>query len=112
MTEIAEKPEMILDVVRQAILAAQSDEAVTVRVSPVDLEFIEQSRERLGKEFDLLKRAKLESSDSVTPGGCMIETNYGDVDATVEQRVDKLWKSLKEKLPKAPDPSETQGSQE
>ena len=103
MTEIAEKPEMILDVVRQAILAAQSDENVTIRVSPVDLEFIEQMRERLGKQFDSLKRAKFEASDAITTGGCVVETNYGDVDASVEQRVGKLWNSLKEKLPKVPE---------
>ncbi len=102
MTEIAEKPELILEVVRQAIQGAQSDETVTVRVSAIDLEFIEQMREKLGKEFELVKRAKFEASDSITPGGCVVETNYGDVDATVEQRVGKLWNSLKEKLPKVP----------
>jgi flagellar assembly protein FliH len=102
MAEIAEKPEIILEIVRQAIQGAQSDESVNVRVSPVDLEFIEHVREKLGKEFDLLKRAKFEAAESITTGGCIVETNYGDVDATVEQRVNKLWDSLKEKLPKVP----------
>jgi flagellar assembly protein FliH len=102
MTEIADKPELILEVVRQAIQAAQSDETVTVRVSPTDLEFIERMRERLGKEFNLLKRAKFEAGESITAGGCIVQTNYGDVDATVEQRVNKLWESLAEKLPKVP----------
>ena len=102
MTEIQEKPELILNVVRQAIQGAQSDEAVTVRVSQADLDFIDQSKEKLSKQFESLKRAKFEASDSVTQGGCVVETNYGDVDATVEQRVDKLWDSLSEKLPKVP----------
>jgi flagellar assembly protein FliH len=107
MDEIAEKPDLILNVVRQAIQGAQSDEAITVRVSQTDLDFIEHSREKLGKDFDALKRAKFESSDSVTPGGCIVETNYGDVDATVEQRVDKLWEALASKLPKVPPSSAT-----
>lgn len=100
MNEIEEKPELILKVVNAAIQGAQSDESVTVRVSQTDLDFIEQSREKLGKEFDSLKRAKFEASENVKPGGCVVETNYGDVDASVEQRVDKLWASLVNKLPK------------
>lgn len=103
MEEIAEKPELILKVVNQAIQGAQSDESVTVRVSSTDLEFIEQMREKLGKEFDALKRAKFEASETMAPGGCIVETNYGDVDATVEQRVGKLWDSLVGKLPKVRD---------
>ena len=100
MGEISEHKELILSVVNKAIDAAQSDENITVRVSVDDLQFIDGMREKLGKEFDSLKRAKFESSDSITSGGCIVETNYGDVDATVEQRVDKLWESLVGKIPK------------
>jgi flagellar assembly protein FliH len=106
MDEIAERPDLILKVVNQAIQGAQSDESVTVRVSQIDLDFIEQMREKLGKNFESLKRAKFEASDAITPGGCVVETNYGDVDATVEQRVNKLWNSLAGKLPKVKDVAE------
>lgn len=103
MTEIAENTELILNTVRQAIESAQSDENITVRLAPSDLEFIEHMKEKLGKDFDKLKKARLEASESITPGGCVVETNYGDVDATVEQRVEKLWSSLASKLPKVSD---------
>jgi flagellar assembly protein FliH len=103
MDEIVEKPELILNVVNQAIQGAQSDESVTVRVSQQDLDFIDQMREKLGKKFESLKKAKFEASDTVSTGGCVVETNYGDVDATVEQRVNKLWDSLEGKLPKVSD---------
>jgi flagellar assembly protein FliH len=100
MGEIAENRELILNVVRQAVLDAQSDENVTVRISAEDYAFIEQIKENLGKDLEAVKRAKFEVSDQITDGGCIIETNYGDVDATVEQRVEKLWESLAGKLPK------------
>jgi flagellar assembly protein FliH len=103
MAEIAEKTELILSTARHAIESAQSDENITVRLAPSDLEFIEHMKEKLGKDFEKLKKAKLEASDSITPGGCIVATNYGDVDATVEQRVEKLWNSLSSKLPKVSD---------
>jgi flagellar assembly protein FliH len=112
LQEIEVKPELILEVVRQAVLSAQSDENVTVRVSPSDFAFIEGIKEKLGKEFDAVKRAKLDSSDDIMPGGCVVETNYGDVDATIDQRLDKLWSSISEKLPKVKNIVDTSGNQE
>ena len=84
-------------------MSAQSDEKVTVRVSIADLKFIESVRDRLGKEFEVLKRVQLESSDEISNGGCVVETNYGDVNATLEQRFQSMWNSISEKLPKIND---------
>jgi flagellar assembly protein FliH len=112
LQEIEVKPELILEVVRQAVMGAQSDEKVTVRVSPSDFTFIESIKEKLGKDFDAVKRAKLDSSEDIMPGGCVVETNYGDVDATIDQRLDKLWSSISEKLPKVKNVVGTTGNQE
>lgn len=103
MAEIDERRDLILNVVQQAIEGAQSEESVVVKLSPDDLAFIEEMSGKLGKDFDAVKKAKLEASDSVRSGGCIVETNYGDVDASVEQRVEKLWNSLAGKIPKTRD---------
>jgi flagellar assembly protein FliH len=99
LRDIAANPDSILEVAKQAVESAQSEEHVTLRMSPTDFAFVEAAKERLGKEFDALKRARLEQSPEITPGGCIVETNYGDVDATIEQRLEKLWASISEKLP-------------
>ena len=103
MHEISVKPDLILEAVRQAVASAQSDEHVTVRVSPKDFAFIEGTREKLGKDFESVKRAKIEASDEVADGGCVVETNYGVVNATIDQRLEKLWRAVAEKLPKIQD---------
>jgi flagellar assembly protein FliH len=100
MNEIEERRDLVLNVIRQAIEGAQTDENVTVRISQEDLIFVDQIREKLGKDFDSLKNAKLEASETVSNGGCVIETNYGDVDATVEQRLETLWQAISGKAPK------------
>lgn len=103
MSAITEKPELVLEVVRHAIESAQTEERVAIRVSPQDFVFIESVKEKLGKEFEKVKRAKFESSESISSGGCIVQTNYGDVDATIEQRLEKLWGALADKLPKVKD---------
>jgi flagellar assembly protein FliH len=103
LAEIVERPELILQIVKDAIHDAQSEEKVTVRVSQSDLDFIESTQAQLGKEFSSLREIKLEANEEITSGGCIIATNYGEVNATLEKRVDKLWLALNEKIPKLKD---------
>lgn len=103
LSEISIKPEIVLTVAKQAIESAQTEESIAVRVSPGDFEFIEGAREKLGKEFEVLKKVRFEINEQMSNGGCVVETNYGDVDATIEQRLEKLWAALSEKLPRTRD---------
>lgn len=103
MTEIRSKKETILEVLQQAVTEAQGEESFVIRLSNQDLEFIENMKERLGKEFEFIKRAKLEGSDDIQPGGCVIVTNFGQVDATIERRLEKVWTALAEVRPKTED---------
>jgi flagellar assembly protein FliH len=99
--EVSARPEVILGIVRQAIENIQSDEKLTIKVSPRDFAFIESVKDKLGKEFETVLRARLESSEDVANGGCLLTTAFGDVDSTIEQRLSKLWTALAEKLPRA-----------
>ncbi|MCM2280740.1 MAG: FliH/SctL family protein [Bdellovibrionaceae bacterium] len=103
MDEIHARPEVILSILRQSVEDAQSEEKVTVRVSRQDYEFISSAKEKLGKDVEFVKRIKFEESDSIAPGGCVVETNYGSVDATIEKRLIKLWETIAEKMPKVND---------
>ena len=100
MSEIQSRPEVIVDVLRKATESMQEDENVSVHLAPADLQFIEGSREQLGKSAEFIRRLKLEADEKIKPGGCVIETNYGVVDASVEQRLNKFWEAISEKLPK------------
>ncbi len=103
MVEIAEKPEIILQVLKQVAEAAQSDQKMTVKLSTVDLKFVTEMHDKLSKDFDFIKLLKLEEATELSPGGCRVETNYGAINATVEQRVEKLWQSLVSKTPRTKD---------
>ena len=62
--------------------------------------FIENLKNISGREFDFLKNVQLEASAEVTVGGCIIETNYGVIDARVEKRIENIWSELNQALPK------------
>ncbi|MGE0761655.1 MAG: FliH/SctL family protein [Bdellovibrionales bacterium] len=100
MREIKQDAESIMPVVMQVVADAQSDEQLTIHVSSSDHDFLELVRSKTGKAADALKRVRVEISDGVTSGGCLLESNYGSIDATVEMRVNRAWETLKERLPK------------
>jgi len=93
-------PETVLNVIRHSIEAAQAEEDVTVLVAPEQMDFIEKMKTQSNKEFEFLKTIKLQASDSVEPGGCIVETNYGVIDARVQERTEKLWEEIRQTIPK------------
>ena len=103
MGEIEERPELILPLVKQCIETTQQTEEVALLLHKDDLEFINSMKDELGKDFEILKKVEMRESTNVERGGCMVQTNYGSVDGSLEKRIEKLWNGLKERSPKSKD---------
>lgn len=101
MREIKADPASILPVVLEVVADAQSDEQLTIHMTPEDAAFLEKTREKTGKTAEILRRVKFETSEAITGGGCYLESNYGSIDATIEMRVNRAWETLNERLPRA-----------
>jgi len=101
MHEISIKPESIIDVVRQILVETQSDESLILRIAAQDQKFLDEAKQRLIKENQAFKRVRLEPTDNVEPGGCILETNYGSIDASIKTRVQRAWQTIADRLPKA-----------
>ena len=84
----------LLDILRKAVADAQVQEEITVFVAESQLQFLETLKKETHRDFDLLKKIKLVPSETVQRGGCMIETNYGLIDAQIEERLGKFWEDL------------------
>lgn len=95
--------EAMVEILRDAIGLAQDEEEITVRVSANQFEFLEELKKETSREFEFTKKIRFEPSADITDGGCIIETNYGEVDARLEQRVAQLWATLSENIPKVKD---------
>lgn len=97
---VKQNPESIIPVMHTAVQLAQEDEKVVVRLNPEQIAFIEELKKNTKREFEFLKHIELVADVEVQFGGCIIETNYGQVDARLEERVAKLWETLESALPK------------
>jgi flagellar assembly protein FliH len=92
--------ESVLKTISKALELAQTEENITVTVANSQLEFLEELQKANNREFEFLKKIKLTSSDDVFEGGCVVHTNYGEIDARVEERVAKLWEEIEASLPR------------
>lgn len=100
LSEIENKDDTVLKILKQIVPSMQTDEQMVVNVSPRDFAMIEKSKGKLGRDFEFLERLKLGAAETIADGGCVIETNYGTIDATIEQRLEKAWETLDSKVPR------------
>lgn len=96
--EIKANPDLIVEILRKAIEHAQIEEEIKVQVNPGQLEFWETLKKETGRDFEFLKKVHFQPVDGISEGGCVLETNYGEIDARFEERVGKLWETIAENL--------------
>ena len=95
MKEVEADPEYIKSLIKKSLEMAQSDEEVTIRVSSEDKVWIDKHMDSIFKDLSLDPATRIEEDRDVNRGGAIIETNHGVIDATVEQRLEKLETILK-----------------
>ncbi len=100
MFEVSQKPqEAIQSVLRECINVTHSEETVRVIVAPEQLDFLESLQKERKRNLEFLKNVELAPQDGIQPGGCIIATNYSEVDARLEERINKLWEELRDSIP-------------
>jgi flagellar assembly protein FliH len=102
LRELEQNREAVAKILQDVVGDIQADERITVRLSVADLKFIEGLQEKGGHKIESLKRVKFVPDEAVRPGGCLIETEYGNVDATIEERLERTWQTLEGRIPHKP----------
>ena len=98
--ELGRSNEFLVDVVREAMKEIAHQEKITVYLNPEDLEYGESFKSNLLAELGNVKSIAMEKDESITRGGCVIETNFGEVDSRVESKIREIEKAILEKKPK------------
>ena len=76
-------------------LAAEKSKA-TLRVNPEDFDYVEELRPEFFAAVEELKALTITSDPSITRGGCLLESPYGDVDARIETQLEKIHQCLEQ----------------
>ena len=88
--EVRINKEVILEILRAALKKVSDHKKVKIRVSPDDLLLIQQSKPDFLDIQDRLATIAFEEDPSITKGGCVVETELGDVDARIEKQIQAI----------------------
>lgn len=86
-SEVSLHRDVSLNIVSDAISRVNDREQVIIRVNREDLENIKKYKDRIGSVVDGIKSLSIIEDSTVEPGGCIIETNLGYVDARISTKI-------------------------
>lgn len=86
--------EMMEATIREALTDVEQNSHLTVLLHPMDFELLQQAQAPLLTDALNGDRLKFQPSPQVTRGGCLIQTQFGVVDARRESKLEALQKSL------------------
>ncbi|QPJ62528.1 MAG: hypothetical protein G3M70_11870 [Candidatus Nitronauta litoralis] len=92
--ELTTREDSIQDVIRLAVQTVLDRENMIIKVNPGDQIHAETYRPELHHLFDEIKNITIEGQPSIERGGCLIETNFGTVDAQVSNLNDQIDRIL------------------
>jgi flagellar assembly protein FliH len=94
--ELGTKEPVIKDAIFDALELAVDKSKVVINVNPDDYEYVEKLRPELFNQNKGLKSIVVTSDPGVSRGGCYLETPYGNIDSTIESKLEKIYQCLQE----------------
>lgn len=116
--EFSTREDAVQDMIRLAVQSVLDRESMVIKIHPTDKEYAESFRPELHHMFSEIKNITFEAHSGIERGGCVIETNFGVIDARIEKLEEQIDRILNlspahpEKLIAASEVSTEEGTQE
>ena len=96
--ELQQNPQAILGVVRNALAHARQQREILVRINPADADVLQKNRNRLLEILARAQSVEIREDASVTRGGCVVVTELGTIEASLERQLEALASALDDEL--------------
>lgn len=88
--ELKLNPKRIVDIVSQALKPVTQHKRITIYVNKQDLKVLLEEKQELIKELEQVEAFSIKERSDIEPGGCIIETEAGIINAQLENQ----WRAL------------------
>ncbi len=86
--------EAVLQTVREALSLAADRQEIVLRVHPDDLALVKEHQSDWLAKLDDADSIRMEGDSRVTRGGCLVETETGEVDGRIEKQFQTMTRTL------------------
>jgi flagellar biosynthesis/type III secretory pathway protein FliH len=92
--EVKISQETVTCVAREALSRVNNPAKIKIKLNPDDLQFIKSARSQLSDFLDNVDNIRFEAEASIQSGGCLVETDRGDIDARIEKQFQAIEESF------------------
>jgi hypothetical protein len=92
--EIQTREEVILNIITQALHAAIRSDEFHIKVNPEDFLVVTDNKPLFLASVSGLNNITFEADPGIARGGCLVESALGQVDATLETKLDEIYQQL------------------
>jgi flagellar assembly protein FliH len=96
--EVKTTQETVTCVAREALSRVNNPAKITIKLNPDDLQFIKDTRFQFSRFLRDVDNIRFEAEESIQSGGCLVETDRGDIDARIEKQFQAIEESFQTQL--------------
>ena len=92
--EVAADPDIVLTIIENALQSSVRADHYRILINPADLENVTKQKPLFLASISGLKNLSIETDASISPGGCRVDSEVGNVDATIETQLEAIQDAL------------------
>jgi flagellar assembly protein FliH len=92
--EIATDKETVLCVAKEALAKVDDPGKINIKMNPSDMQFITEAKDQLANLIADVNNVTFEAEENIQSGGCIIETELGEIDARIEKQLQAVKESF------------------
>jgi len=92
--EFSTREDAVQDMIRLAVRSVLDRESMVIKIHPTDKEYAESFRPELHHMFSEIKNITFVAHSGIERGGCIVETNFGVIDARIEKLEEQIDRIL------------------
>ncbi|MBC8283105.1 MAG: hypothetical protein H8E32_04770 [Nitrospinae bacterium] len=92
--EFSTREDAVQDMIRLAVQSVLDRESMVIKIHPTDKEYAESFRPELHHMFSEIKNITFVAHSGIARGGCVVETNFGVIDARIEKLEEQIDRIL------------------
>lgn len=92
--EIKTDQTIVLNTIKEGIKNISGVEKITIRINPAHKVIVQKSKPSIQSISESLRDIRIETDDTVEPGGCIIESDIGTIDARIATQLDQVKKII------------------
>jgi flagellar assembly protein FliH len=99
--EVKTTQETVTCIAREALSRVDNPAKIKIKLNPDDLQFIKDTQSQFSHFLQDVDNIRFVAEESIQSGGCLIETDRGDIDARIEKQFQAIEESFQTQFEQA-----------